>query len=130
LPKYSNDTKAAVIAMVAAGATLRDAAEQHGCSHMAVRDWVKKAGLNLQDLTQKPSISDLLENYIREVFLTLVDHLELSRNPKWRDKQGAAELATFDGVHTDKCFRVLESIATQQRPGGHSDNGQLPAAEV
>tara|TARA_Y100000590_G_scaffold334857_1_gene381038 strand:+ start:194 stop:577 length:384 start_codon:yes stop_codon:yes gene_type:complete len=116
MPRYSAETKAAALAMIMAGHSYRETAEVHGCSHMAVKDWAEKA--NITEVAKKPNISDLLEGYIRQVFLALGNHLALSQDPKWRDKQSASDLAVFDGVHSDKCFRVLEAISRQASESG------------
>lgn len=116
---YSNQTKAAVLASLSTGGSVRGTAKAHKVSETTVRAWRAEAGLQPAPLgpQKKADIGEQLYGYLEESIATLVAQLRFARDPNWLARQNAADLAVFMGVTADKATRLLAAF----RPAPDSD---------
>ena len=113
MSKYSDETKAAVMAALLTGQSVSSVAREYSIPRGTVAGWSSR--LNSSDLsnvsnTKKAEIGDLLTDYLRETIITLKEQAVFFRDPTWLEKQGASELAVLHGVQTDKAIRLLEAF--------------------
>ena len=111
--KYSEETKAAVMASLLAGQSVSQVSKEYKIPRGTVAGWSSK--LNSGELiisnTKKGEIGDLLLNYLRANLKTLEAQVEAFSNSDWLVKQNAADAAVLHGVLTDKAVRLLEALS-------------------
>lgn len=109
---YSDEQRAAVMAALLAGQSVREAAATYHIPHSTVAGW--SASMNREhptDPNTKKEIGDLILEYLREVLITLVAQQKVFRNESWLQRQPASEAAVLHGVLADKGIRLLEALA-------------------
>ena len=106
--KYSNETKAAVMAALLAGQSLGSIAKEYNMPKSTVSLW--KNGKVQTNCTQKKEIGELLVKYLETNLEALRAQAEAFKNLRWLEKQNAADAAVLHGVMTDKAVRLLEAF--------------------
>ena len=137
MAKYSDETRAAVLAAIASGDSIRHAAEAHDVPPSTAAGWKKKAKVqtgSAQSRTKKRNgefdaevydpadpFSDLLILLTRDKIQTLREQLHFFRDVEWLRKQNAADVAILFGVVSDKALRLLEAYggAIDDEPTTH-----------
>lgn len=111
MAKYSDETKAAVIAALLEGQSQAFVAQKYSVPRSTVRGW-KKAYDNQDggDSAPKKEIGTLLLEYLETNLNTLRVQAQFFTDESWLRKQDAAALATLHGVMTDKSVRLLEAM--------------------
>lgn len=116
--KYSDDTKAAVLAALLTGQSVSAVAKEYEIPKGTVASWKTR---ELGDISQtiatqkKEELGDLLLEYLRETVKTLIEQAKFARDVEWLKKQPASEFAVMHGVQTDKAVRLLEAL--RAKPG-------------
>lgn len=115
MSKYSDETKAAVMAALLTGQSVSSIAKEYKIPHGTVRSW-KSRQLNGENVAtvaieKKHEIGDLLIEYLRENLSTLRAQVLAFRDEKWLSKQNAADVAVLHGVLTDKAVRLIEAMS-------------------
>ena len=114
---YKDETKAAVMAALLAGQSIRDVAEEYDIPRSTVGSWsrkAKEAGVQGVPDTKKEEIGDLLVKYLQTNLNALTTQAEQFADKEWLQEQGAAEAATLHGVMTDKMARLLEALTKSE----------------
>ena len=113
MPRYSAEVRAAVIAQVLKGVSLREAARQHGVSHTQVQRWCDKE--NVPARAAEKDIGELVEEHLRLEIQTLGAIAEHAQDKEWLSQQPAGELGTFFGIMSDKAHLKLAALERAQR---------------
>jgi hypothetical protein len=130
--EYDDATKAAVMAALLEGQSVRAVADKYHVPRATVGDWAKTKGEWVEvsgdvslTVRQPDVLSDAKseEPYAagRDIGLLIVDLLrtelaalkriaEAAADPAWISKQNAADLAVFAGVMQDKVFKKLDAL--------------------
>lgn len=111
--RYSEETKAAVMAALLEGQSVRKVAKDYSIPVGTVKGWsaTMRADPPTGSAEKKREIGDLLLTYLRDSLQTLGEHQRrVFRNERWLDKQSASELAVLHGVIADKAIRLLEAL--------------------
>lgn len=109
--KYSEETKAAVMAALLEGQSLSFVSQEYNIPKSTVQRWGKSAKEGeSHSMGLKKEIGELLLEYLETNLTTLKAQAEFFRDEAWLRKQDAAELATLHGVMTDKSVRLLEAM--------------------
>ena len=106
--KYSNETKAAVMAALLAGQSVCGVAKEYNIPKGTISSWKKR---NAMPATQKKDIGDLLVKYLETNLEALQAQAEVFKDPKWLKLQNASDAAVLHGVMTDKAVRLLEALS-------------------
>jgi len=109
MKKYTNETRAAVMAALLSGQSICSVAKEYNIPKGTVSYWKKNGGPNNQ--TQKKDIGDLLVKYLETNLEALQAQAEAFKNTEWLAKQNAADAAVLHGVMTDKAVRLLEALS-------------------
>ncbi len=118
---YSDETKAAVMAELAAGQGVGKVAKDYEIPVGTVKAWKRRTKDERPVATEKKeAIGDLLVQYLETNLRTLKAQSEVFADPEWLKKQSASEVAMLHGVLTDKTVRLLEAMAP---PSGYSTEG-------
>ncbi len=121
--EYGPEVKAAVMAALLAGQSIREVAREYSIPKSTVGAWSKeKTGVQYVPDEKKEEIGDLLVEYIRLSLESLKVQVQHFGDKTWLTNQDADALAVLHGVQTDKAIRLLEAIAsaatpTEQQPG-------------
>ena len=109
--KYSDETKAAVMAALLEGQSQSFVSKEYNVPRSTIRSW-KEAHDNRggESFAIKKEIGELLLEYLETNLTTLKAQAEFFKDETWLRKQDAAELATLHGVMTDKSVRLLEAM--------------------
>lgn len=117
--------KAHGLALLEAGIPPETVAEILKVTERTLQRWRKDAkdkGLDLTHVVAKSvaekkesEFLEALEGYMHQAFVTFTKHLEYASDESYFKKQDPDKIATFDGIHADKVFRVLDAIAEHQR---------------
>jgi transposase-like protein len=110
---YPADIKAAAMAALLTGQSVSAIAAQYNIPEGTLWSW-RNRDLNANhasDASQRKTIGELLEEYLRASLQTLKAQVEIFADREWLQKQDASELAVLHGVCTDKAIRLLESLA-------------------
>ena len=114
MAKYSDETKAAVMAALLQGQSVSSLAREYNIPKGTVSGWKGKVRAQqvgvVQDTTQKEEIGELLIEYLRANLEALRAQAKLFSDPKWLAKQDASDAAVLHGVMTDKAVRLLEAF--------------------
>lgn len=119
--KYTDDTKAAVMAALLAGQGVDEIAKEFDIPQRTVSSW--KATISETELAEIRSKKEidfgaLLADYLVETLTTLSVQAKHFRNETWLRQQPAADLAVLHGVQTDKAIRLLEAIERANHASG------------
>ena len=113
--RYSDETRAAVLAALLAGQAASHVAEQYNVPEGTVRGWKHReiaSNSPSSVVTQKKqAIGDLILGLLRTELLTLDAMLVAFNDASWIRKQNAADAAVLFGVIQDKSFRKLEAMS-------------------
>jgi transposase-like protein len=121
---YSDDTKAAVMAELAAGQGVGKVAGEYKIPVGTVKAWKRRTRGEQPVATQKKeAIGDLLVQYLETNLRTLKAQSEIFADPEWLKKQSASEAGILHGVITDKTVRLLEAL------GPTAADGTLPSGD-
>lgn len=116
---YSDEQKAAVMAALLAGQSVREVAAAYRIPTSTVAGW--SASMNRShptDPNTKKEIGALILEYLREVLTTLIAQQKVFRDEKWLQQQPASEAAVLHGVLADKGIRLLEALAGEEDDEG------------
>lgn len=127
MAKYSDETRAAVLAAIASGDSIRHASEEFGVPTSTISEWKKKHKARRKSVrknrpkknkaepagspagTEPATLDELLVELVREKLITLREQLQVFRDPEYLKKQPAGEAAILYGVIADKAIRILEA---------------------
>lgn len=111
--RYSDETKAAVMAALLTGQSISSVAKEYRIPRGTVAHWrsLARSPLSEADRDTKKDVGDLLLDYLQESLLTLKAQVVHFRDKDWLTAQGASELAVLHGVQTDKAIRLLEALS-------------------
>jgi transposase-like protein len=111
MKKYSDETRAAVMAALLAGQSVNAAAREYNIPPGTISHWKNKAP-DLQNALndQGAAIGELLLSYLRENLATLRAQAVVFRNEQWLIRQNASDVAVLHGVLTDKAIRLIEAM--------------------
>jgi transposase-like protein len=120
--KHDDALRAAVIASLLVGQSVSEVAREYKLDTGTVSRWKKAIPrAKLQEIAAKKAnnIDDLIENYLRQLFVTLTVQAKVAAEPTYARRQPASELAVLHGVMCDKGFRILEAVqrAADPTPG-------------
>jgi len=113
--EYSPEVKAAVMAALMAGQSIREVSREHGVPKSTVEHW----GNELKGLTVRvSSVSDTKKEQIQGLLIDLViakleSQIAMARHAadkNWLEKQDASAVAMLLGVSDDKLTRLLEKF--------------------
>lgn len=118
---YSPDTRAAVLAAIAAGEPIAAVARQYGIARSTVQNWMASSHVSeyrTPAIQQKKAeigqqVYGLLEDYIE----TLRIQVRATRDEDWIKKQSADSLAILHGVLADKSIRLLAAFRPPAQEG-------------
>ena len=114
MAKYSDETKAAVMAALLQGQSINQVAKDWDIPEGTIKYWKGKAKASVGNVDpQKKEIGDLLVSYLLTSLETLEAQVRMFKNEDWLRKQNAADVAVLHGVITDKAIRLLEALAQQ-----------------
>lgn len=109
--RHSDETKAAVIAALLEGQSMRSVARNYDIPLGTVKGW-KSQHKNSKVITpKKERIGELLLEYLEANLTALRKQAEVFTDPAWLAKQTASDAAVLHGVMTDKAVRLLEAMA-------------------
>lgn len=114
---YSNEEKAAVMAALMAGQSVREVAAAYNIPRGTVGGWasrLNKEGVSTVTDAKKEEIGDLLVRYLSEVLTTLTAQAKVFADKDWLKKQDASSVAVLHGVLTDKAIRLLEALGSSE----------------
>ena len=122
---YTDETRAAVLADLVSGGSVKAIAEKHGIPRSTVGRWkeqgVPKNGHQKKKRTRRKKsdpidLSTAIDEMIQANIQTLVEQVRFFRDTDWLKSQTAGELAILHGVIADKTVRLLAAI----RPEGEA----------
>jgi transposase-like protein len=112
--KYTDETKAAVLAALLAGQSVSHVAKEYKMPVGTVKGWKSKelnATENNAVITQKKAaLGDLILGLLEEELISLQEMSRAFRDREWLAKQNAADAAVLFGVMQDKAFRKIEAL--------------------
>lgn len=112
---YSPSVKAAVLAAILAGTSVKDAAAQYGPAEATIRGWVaehnRHPSVDVQHLKKTTDISDLIATYLQTLMRALVIQAEVTSDAEYILRQDADKLAILHGVFADKGIAILDRLA-------------------
>lgn len=111
--RHDDAVRAAVIAALLAGGSLRQVAREHGVSRATALGWRNAAGLG--STYAEPEKIDRVGALVGDVLESALETLRLltdtvAADPAWIRRQNAGDLAVFYGVVHDKSIRILEAL--------------------
>lgn len=122
--EYSPEVKAAVMAALMEGQTIRKAADDHGVSKSTVATWSKEAesvvlaSVQFVPDTKKERIKGLLIDLLIAKIESQIAINQHMHNKEWLMKQDASALAMLAGVSDDKLIRLLEKFGGARPDAG------------
>lgn len=109
--KYSDETKAAVMAALLQGQSVSSVAKQYKIPKGTVSSWKHKAqGVGNVSTQKREAISDLLGELLVTNLQAAKTVIETIADPAYIKRQSASEIAVLWGVINDKTFRMLEAF--------------------
>lgn len=117
--EYSPEVKAAVMAALLEGQSLRQIEREHGVPKSTVERWGKEAELLIGGVpsvpdTKKKQIGDLLIDLLIAKLEAQIAMAEHTGDKKWLKEQDASALAMLLGVSDDKLVRLLEKFESAE----------------
>ena len=111
MQRYPPETKAAVLAALATGESVRCAARRFGISRNTVTAWrAELAGSLVAEPQKKEALGEQVYGYLEESITTLGAQARFVRDPAWLKQQSAADIAMLHGVMFDKTARLLGAL--------------------
>ena len=110
---HSRATKAAALAALAIGESVRRVARRLGISRTTATRWRDAAGLHETIAVvheKKGAIGEPVSRYLEDSIETLDGQVREMRDPVWLQQQSAAALAMLHGVLFDKTARMLAAL--------------------
>jgi len=110
---YSDQVKAAVLAALLSGQSLRSVAQHSGVSRRTITAWRDASQLTGSALVapqKKQAIGEQVYGLMEETIEALRAQLRATSDEVWIKRQSAADLAIFHGVLSDKCTRLLAAF--------------------
>ncbi len=107
------EKKAAALAALASGESVRAVAQRLGLSRTTVAMWRDAAGLNEPAAVvheKRQALGEQVYELIEDSIRTLRVQLRVAADESWLKQQSAGELAVFHGVIADKTVRLLASL--------------------
>lgn len=118
MSKYSEETKAAVMAALLAGQSISQVAKEYKIPKGTVSYWKNNTSMGRENPTQKKEIGDLLIEYLRANLEALKAQAEHFKDVRWLSRQSADSAAVLHGVMTDKAIRLIEALSrVDDEPG-------------
>jgi transposase-like protein len=112
MSKYSDETKAAVMAALLAGQSINGVAREYNIPPGTVSNWKNRQGVPRNGIQKRSEqIGDLLLSYLHENLKTLQVQSIAFRNEDWLSRQDASDVAVLHGVLTDKAVRLIEAMS-------------------
>lgn len=121
--EYSPEVKAAVMAALMDGQTIRKVADEHGVSKSTVASWSKEAedivlaSVQFVPDTKKERIKGLLVDLVIAKIESQIAINKHIHDKEWLMKQDASALAMLLGVSDDKLIRLLEKFGARPDVG-------------
>lgn len=112
MTKYSDETRAAVLASLLAGQSIGQVSREYNIPKGTVSAWKSRRGR--ESATQKREIGELLLIYLRTNLEALTAQAEAFKDSTWLRGQSASDVAVLHGVMTDKAIRLLEAFGNAQ----------------
>lgn len=112
--KYSEETKAAVMAALLTGQSVSSVARDYNLPKGTVSNWKRGIGTGegIKKRTQKSErIGELLIDYLESNLTALKAQTVVFADHAWLRKQTAENAAVLHGVLTDKAVRLLEALS-------------------
>ena len=122
MTKYTDETKAAVMAALLQGQSVSSIARDYDIPKGTVSSWKTRGvgGISAENATQKKEIGELLVEYLRTNLEALIAQAQHFKDKDWLTKQSAESAAVLHGVMTDKAIRLIEALS---RSEASDDNG-------
>ena len=109
--KYSEETKAQVLAALLAGQSVREAADQYKIPRGTISHWAKGRPRQMEtDGDTKKRIGELLISYLEENLTTLAVQARMFRDEEWLKQAHPEQVAVLHGVLSDKAGKILEAF--------------------
>lgn len=113
--EYSPEVKAAVMASLMEGQSIRQVSREHGVPKSTVARWGEEAtgimaGVPSVPDTKKEQIGALLIDLLVAKLKSQIALAEHSGDKKWLVRQEASAVAMLSGVSDDKLIRLLEKF--------------------
>lgn len=110
--KYSDETKAAVVAALLAGQSVNSVAREYKIPPGTVSNWKNRPGVPHNGIQKRSeAIGELLIKYLQTNLETLDKQARFFGDESWLKKQTASDAAVLHGVMTDKSVRLLEAMS-------------------
>ncbi|HPL81511.1 MAG TPA: helix-turn-helix domain-containing protein [Anaerolineaceae bacterium] len=111
MAKYSNETKAAVIAALLEGQSQSFVSQEYNVPRSTIQGWKRAYDeRGAENSVTKKDVGTLILEYLETNLATLKAQAEFFKDESWLRKQDAASVATLHGVMTDKSVRLLEAM--------------------
>lgn len=125
--EYSPEVKAAVMAALMEGQSLRQIEREYGVSKSTAAAWGKEfeaLNLSVQNVpdTKKEQIHGLLIDLVIAKIESLIAISKHATDKEWLMKQDASALAMMLGVSDDKLIRMLEKFESDRSEPGTAKN--------
>lgn len=108
--QYSDEEKAAALAALLEGQSVRYVAKEYNIPMGTLKYWRGKNTPSTVDPKKAEEIGDLLLEYLRSNLTALQAQAKQFADPQWLSQQGASEAAVLHGVMTDKAIRLIEAM--------------------
>jgi len=110
MTKYTDETKAAVLAALLAGQSINSVAKEYKIPKGTVSAWKNRGVAKKATQKKVDDIGALLISYLQTNLKTLQKQAEFFSDEAWLRKQTASDAAVLHGVMTDKSVRLLEAL--------------------
>lgn len=114
---HSDDTRAAVLAALQLGESVKGVSRTYRVTPQTVRRWRDEAGaMGITPVSppdhspKKRDLGVLVGEYLAAGLAALAAQAVVAADPEWIKKQPADQLAIFHGVLADKLIRVLAAV--------------------
>ena len=112
MTKYTDETKAAVLAALLAGQSINSVAREYKIPPGTISNWKNRQGVPRNGIQKKADdIGELLISYLQTNLKTLQKQADFFGDESWLKKQTASDAAVLHGVMTDKSVRLLEAMS-------------------
>ena len=116
---HSAEMKAAALAALATGSSVRAVARQFAVSPATVRAWRLVAGgkpLPVGNPQKDADLGEQLYGYLNESIAALRSQLRVFGDEAWLRSQPAADLGILHGIIADKTVRLLQAVRAEPEP--------------
>lgn len=118
----SDEKRAAVIAALLAGQGVCEVADVYGMPKQTVSRI--NTSLDKYGLKKEDRLPDLVAQMLEALLDSIIRVAEVTKNEGWLTNQSAENLAVFQGVQADKCFRVLEAAERARLADAGTETGR------